>query len=171
MCKVPNTEFNLSWERLTSEAAAERLEALHDEDPDRYHKLTTRGARSSAPKQGEGVPEDEMVDEGEVDDSDVSLKAVLADQEARLQPAQKKTGVRPNPRVKTRKDGALKTATHASTLDAEAAPVEEAVTTEQDQVDGIAEGRGHRTKKASKLYKLSDFTRHWDEDESDDDDV
>jgi hypothetical protein len=107
------------------------------------------------PVTGAVVAEDIMVDpedEAGQDDSDIRLKDVVA--------ATHKKPIRNcgRKRISTGENGGLMAVVDAENIDEVLKAVE-----------GLdeEEGRGKRKKMATRLYRLSDFTRHWDEEASD----
>jgi hypothetical protein len=120
---------------------------------DFWAELNTVNHRHPRLVTGAVVEEDNIPnpeDEDDLDDNDVSLRDVIAvtHQEPVTKQHRRCTSLREN--------GGLTTVTDAEQLEEMPKPlkVEE-------------EGRGKRKKTANTLYRLSDFTRHWDNEGSD----
>jgi hypothetical protein len=117
---------------------------------------TSRYPRRFRPGMNEAVAEDDIMDpveEEEEDDSDVSLRAVIAETH-KEEPTKKWRAS-----VATRNEGGL-----MSIGDAERLDISENEAESEFPEEG---GRGKRVKKANKLYNLQDFARHWDDEPSD----
>src|SRR4051794_34690166 len=103
----------------------ESLRNLKDTDPEFWTKLTSTNPRHLLPKTGEPVVEDEIPEEGEEDDSNVSLHAVVA-----ATHKEKPSNGRSHARITIRDDGGL-----MSTGDAESFDVDDDVEQEVKAVE------------------------------------
>jgi hypothetical protein len=144
-------EWDLSYATLRSFNMQDSLRKLRDDDPEFWSQLTRTDGKLVV---GAVVDEDMVpdVDDGNLDDTDVSLRDVVI--------ATHRKG-RPRGRVlKTiEEDGGLRSTAKAESLDSLPKAVED---------EGPANaGCGKRQRTANKLYKLDDFARHWDNESSD----
>jgi hypothetical protein len=135
----------------------ERLRQLRTKNDPLWIELTSPDACHLRPVTGAIEAEDivNLVDDEEtLDDSDVSIKDVLA--ATHRKPISTQQGKR---RVLTAENGGLLAAVDAENI--EELPVEEGENEQEDV------GRGKRRKTANRLYSLADFERHWDSEASD----
>jgi hypothetical protein len=98
------------------------------------------------------------VDNEDLDDSEISVKTVLNVAHQEEMPT------RHQGRISKNKNGGLTTISAAERLDE--LPVAEVVGN-TEEVDARETGRGKRKKTANRLYSLSDFAPHWDNEGSD----
>jgi hypothetical protein len=132
----------------------EELRSLREKDPAFWKELTTPNPRYAEPEVGEIVAEDilpDLDDEEELDDTDVSLREVIAATHHEEGPAKRRG------RVVNDERGGLTTVADAEQLDELPLAVD----------GGEEEGRGKRKKRPNRLYSLVDFARHWDNEGSD----
>jgi hypothetical protein len=111
--------------------------------------------RYGRPEEGDVVAEDDLPDpneEEELDDSDVSLTDILSATHREEPPTQCRG------RITKHEKGGLMMIADAENLD-------ELLMVEEKEVEG--EGRGKQKKTANRLYSLTDFARHWDNENSD----
>jgi hypothetical protein len=149
-------EWNLSHEKLRSREMQKKLRDLHINNDPFWNELNRVNDHHPRPVTGAVIAEDIIAnpeDEDELDDSDIRLKDVVA--------ATHKKPIRDHghKRISTDENGGLMAAVDVENID----EVPKAVEGVDEE-----EGRGKRKKTANKLYRLSDFTRHWDEEASDD---
>jgi hypothetical protein len=131
----------------------EKLRELRATDDPFWAELTRANPR---PVTGAVIVEDLIaIPEGEeeLDDSDVNLRDVIAATHREAVPKQHRR------RTFTLENGGLVSAADAENIEEIPKPVEEG---EEEDI-----GRGKRKKTANRLYHLSDFARHWDNEASD----
>ena len=150
-------EWNLSYQSLRSHNMQTRLRELRDRKDPFWDELSRENPCHQRPVTAAVVAEDIMADPDDVEDLDdtaVSLKDVI-----------NATHKEPAPTKKTRRVGlrgngglmvvaAAEQLNNSDAVDAKGADEKEA-------------GRGKRKKTANRLYNLTDFARHWDDNGSD----
>jgi hypothetical protein len=142
----------LSHEKLRSFEMREKLRELRATDDPFWAELTCTNPR---PVTGAVVVEDIEIPEAEeeLDDSDVNLRDVIAATHREAVPERRRG------RTFILENGGLVSAADAENIEEIPKPVEER------EAEDI--GRGKRKKTANRLYHLSDFARHWDNEASD----
>jgi hypothetical protein len=124
-----------------------------------WSELTKPNTRHPRPITAAIVTEDLIEDpehEEELDDSDVSLRDVMATTHNQPVPRKHRAAARPN--------GGLTTIADAEKLDQIPEPVEGGGTAGEEAAE---EGKGKRNRKPNRLYNLAHFARHWDNEGSD----
>lgn len=161
MCTV--RKWDLSYETLRSFDIQEALRHLRDTNAPFWQELTAPRTHDAKLNVGDNVVEDldqieSDVENEDLDDSDISVKTVLRVAH------QGELSTRRQGHISKHKNGGLTTISAAERLDE--LPVAE-VEGNTEEVDARGAGRGKRKKTANRLYSLSDFAPHWDNEGSD----
>jgi len=134
-----------------------KLRELRDKKDPFWDELTRENPCHQQPLTAAVVDEDIMADpdDGEdLDDTAVSLNDVIVATHKEPAPTKKTR------RVGLRGNGGLMVVAAAEQLNDVTAPLVEGA-------EGKEAGRGKRKKTANRLYNLTDFARHWDDNGSD----
>jgi hypothetical protein len=144
----------MSHKKLRSREMQKKLRELRTKSDPFWLELNTVTPRHTRPATSACVVEDlflEPEDEEALDDSDVSLKDVVAATHRDETPTRNQ-----GRRISTHDNGGLMAMVDAEDIDALPRA------TEGEGEQKAEEGRGKRKKRANTLYRFSDFTRHWD---------